>query len=77
MGESSHTGVSLRSIADDDQRSAYLSSAHVTILDTDYVLTQVFIGFAKYMEWKYPVEVIITSKAAFRGAGAIEAAASL
>lgn len=29
------------------------------------------------MEWKYPVEVAVTSKAAFEGTGAIEAAASL
>lgn len=30
------------------------------------------------MEWKYPdIEVKITNKATFRGAGAIEAAASL
>ncbi|KAK2759767.1 hypothetical protein FQN54_002501 [Arachnomyces sp. PD_36] len=34
-------------------------------------------GWAKFMEWKYPVEVVVTSKTAFRGAGAIEAAASL
>lgn len=35
------------------------------------------IGWAKYMEWKYPVSVEITSPAAFKGAGAIQAAASL
>ena len=29
------------------------------------------------MEWKYPVEIVITNKAAFKGVGAIEAAASL
>lgn len=29
------------------------------------------------MEWKYPVEVVITNKFAFKGVGAIEAAASL
>ncbi|KAI9806736.1 MAG: hypothetical protein M1825_006193 [Sarcosagium campestre] len=34
-------------------------------------------GWAKYMEWKYPVDVVITSKGAFKGAGAIEALASL
>lgn len=36
-----------------------------------------FLGWARFMEWKYPVEVVVTSKAAFEGAGAIEAAASL
>jgi len=34
-------------------------------------------GWAKYMEWKYPVEVVYSDKSAFRAAGAIEAAASL
>ena len=29
------------------------------------------------MEWKYPVEVVVTSKSAFIGAGAVEAAAML
>ncbi|KAL0261916.1 hypothetical protein SLS55_003349 [Diplodia seriata] len=34
-------------------------------------------GWAKFMEWKYPVEVQITSSTAFKAAGAVEAAASL
>ncbi|KAF2729644.1 hypothetical protein EJ04DRAFT_580490 [Polyplosphaeria fusca] len=34
-------------------------------------------GWAKFMEWKYPVEVIVTSPKAFKGAGMVEAAASL
>ncbi|KAL9099936.1 MAG: hypothetical protein Q9187_009427 [Circinaria calcarea] len=34
-------------------------------------------GWAKFMEWKYPVEVVITSKKSFKAAGAIEAAATL
>ncbi|KIW69149.1 hypothetical protein PV04_05042 [Phialophora macrospora] len=34
-------------------------------------------GWKQFMEWKYPVEIVITNKAAFRGIGAIEAAASL
>ncbi|MCJ1471456.1 hypothetical protein MMC13_000095 [Lambiella insularis] len=34
-------------------------------------------GWAKFMEWKYPVEVVLTSKKTFRAAGAIEAAAML
>ncbi|KAL2045325.1 hypothetical protein N7G274_002408 [Stereocaulon virgatum] len=34
-------------------------------------------GWAKFMEWKYPVEVAFTSKRTFRAAGAVEAAASL
>jgi hypothetical protein len=35
------------------------------------------IGWAKWMEWNYPVEVVITNKKAFKLAGAVEAAASL
>ncbi|KAI9739733.1 MAG: hypothetical protein M1834_006452 [Cirrosporium novae-zelandiae] len=34
-------------------------------------------GWAKFMSWKYPVDVVITNETAFKGAGAIEAAASL
>ncbi|GAB7349958.1 hypothetical protein MBLNU459_g0651t2 [Dothideomycetes sp. NU459] len=34
-------------------------------------------GWAKFMEWKYPVTIEITNSKLFKGAGAIEAAASL
>ncbi|QSZ32857.1 hypothetical protein DSL72_002437 [Monilinia vaccinii-corymbosi] len=34
-------------------------------------------SWAKYMTWKYPVTVEITSKPAFNAAGAVEAAATL
>ncbi|KAF2211677.1 hypothetical protein CERZMDRAFT_42766 [Cercospora zeae-maydis SCOH1-5] len=37
----------------------------------------VYYGWAKFMEWKYPISVEITSPGAFKGAGAVEAAASL
>jgi hypothetical protein len=33
-----------------------------------------FSGWKQFMEWKYPVEVVITSKAAFKGTGAVVAA---
>ena len=29
------------------------------------------------MEWKYPVEIVITNKTSFKAAGAVEAAATL
>jgi hypothetical protein len=35
------------------------------------------IGWAKYMEWKYPVHIEITNPGLFKGIGAVEAAASL
>ncbi|KAI9849851.1 MAG: hypothetical protein M1837_000065 [Sclerophora amabilis] len=34
-------------------------------------------GWARYMQWKYPVAVVMTNKAAFRATGVVEAAASL
>ncbi|PGH30271.1 hypothetical protein GX50_06958 [[Emmonsia] crescens] len=34
-------------------------------------------GWAKMMEWKYPVEIVVQNKAVARCAGVIEAAASL
>lgn len=38
---------------------------------------RVHTGWAKFMQWKYPVEVVFTSKKTFKAAGAVEAAASL
>lgn len=34
-------------------------------------------GWAKFMEWKYPISIEITNSKAFKAVGAIEAAASL
>lgn len=34
-------------------------------------------GWAKFMQWKYPVEVVYTSKRAFQATGAVAAGASL
>lgn len=34
-------------------------------------------GWKQYMEWKYPVEIVVTSPAQFKAVGAVEAAASL
>lgn len=42
-----------------------------------HTLTCRFTGWAKFMEWKYPVTIEITNPALFKGAGAIEAAATL
>jgi len=43
----------------------------------DKRLTLGVVGWAKFMEWKYPVEVVVTSKKTFSAAGAVEAAATL
>ena len=42
-----------------------------------HVIADYQIGWAKFMEWKYPVEIVISSPGAFKMAGAIEAAATL
>ena len=34
-------------------------------------------GWAKFMQWKYPVEVVVTSKRTFNAEGAVEAAAAM
>ncbi|KAI9805617.1 MAG: hypothetical protein M1833_005109 [Piccolia ochrophora] len=34
-------------------------------------------GWARFMEWRYPVQVVITNKKAFKGAGMVEVAAAL
>lgn len=34
-------------------------------------------GWKQFMEWKYPVEVVVTQPALFKGTGMVEAAASL
>ncbi|KAL8829296.1 MAG: hypothetical protein Q9170_006236 [Blastenia crenularia] len=34
-------------------------------------------GWAKFMEWKYPVQIVVISENTFKGTGAVEAAASL
>ncbi len=41
------------------------------------MLTGTFEGWAKFMQWKYPVEIVVTSGNLFKGAGAVEAAATL
>lgn len=38
---------------------------------------RLIVGWAKYMEWMYPVEVAITNKTAFKATGAVSAAATL
>jgi hypothetical protein len=35
------------------------------------------IGWKQFMEWKYPIEIVVASKPAFKGIGMVEAAASL
>jgi hypothetical protein len=36
-----------------------------------------FWGWKKFMEWNYPVEIVITNPTRFKAVGAIEAAASI
>ena len=39
------------------------------------VLTELLLGWKRYMEWMYPVDIVITNKAAFNAAGIVGAAA--
>jgi hypothetical protein len=41
------------------------------------LMVRAFTGWAKFMEWRYPVEIVVSSPAMFKGAGAVEAAATL
>ena len=34
-------------------------------------------GWKQFMEWQYPVEIVVTNKKLFKGTGMVEAAASL
>jgi hypothetical protein len=54
-----------------------LESVPLAYLHTVRLLTRLIKGWAKYMEWMYPVEVRFTNKTAFKAAGAVEAAATL
>ncbi|ETN41516.1 uncharacterized protein HMPREF1541_03452 [Cyphellophora europaea CBS 101466] len=36
-----------------------------------------YYGWKRFMEWKYPVEIVVTNSARFKAVGAVEAAASL
>lgn len=36
-----------------------------------------YYGWKRFMEWKYPVEIVVTSPGLFKAVGAVEAAASL
>jgi hypothetical protein len=37
----------------------------------------IVLGWAKFMEWQYPVSVEVTSSTTFKAAGAVQAAASI
>ncbi|CAA9958794.1 hypothetical protein CFE70_002306 [Pyrenophora teres f. teres 0-1] len=57
------------------RKAAYWGASRETEvigLDIDYK-----VGWAKFMEWKYPVEIVFSSPKTFTLTGAAEAAASL
>lgn len=72
MDGSLHTGVSSSPTIDCDGSNAE-QIAKYSLSANMYM----FVGWAKYMTWKYPVEVRFTNEASFKAAGAVEAAASL
>ncbi|OCK78208.1 hypothetical protein K432DRAFT_384048 [Lepidopterella palustris CBS 459.81] len=79
------------SVSDDDEVSDAEREWRESLQQLELLLTMVLVpylgkyfgrkcaywGWAKFMEWKYPVEVVVTNPMLFKGAGAIEAAASL
>ncbi|GAA84390.1 hypothetical protein AnigIFM60653_004434 [Aspergillus niger] len=36
-----------------------------------------YLGWTRFMEWKYPVEVVVTKPGVFKGTGAVEAMAPI
>ncbi|KAI4125576.1 MAG: hypothetical protein LQ338_004180 [Usnochroma carphineum] len=88
---SSPTTSSLASSADDGEETDAEREWKESLQQLELLLTMVVVpyvgkyfgrkcaywGWAKFMEWKYPVEVVVTSEKAFKGTGAVEAAASL
>lgn len=50
---------------------------YVTYLQFGWVYAKEVAGWTRFMEWKYPVEVVVRNPALFKGAGMVEAAASL
>lgn len=65
------------------RRCAYWGTSYLAIrLDPFFLFTcanhrVVLLGWTRFMEWKYPVEVVIRNPKVFKGAGVIEAAATL
>ena len=59
------------------RKCAYWSKPFVTGQISQMLIKFRIIGWAKYMEWMYPVEVRYTSKTAFKTAGAVAVAATL
>jgi len=89
---SSIASSELESNSDDDERESDAEREwEDSLRQLELVLTMVVLpyagkylgrrfaywGWAKYMQWMYPVEVRFTNKSAFRAAGAVEAAATL
>ncbi|TGO47024.1 hypothetical protein BOTNAR_0550g00030 [Botryotinia narcissicola] len=65
--------------SDDGEESDAQKEWEASLQQLEMMLTMVIVPWcwAKYMTWKYPVTVEITSNPTFKGAGAIEAAATL
>ncbi|KAJ9203492.1 hypothetical protein DTO166G4_991 [Paecilomyces variotii] len=86
----STSGSDVGSLSDDDYSDAD-EEWKESIQQLELLLTMVLVpfigkymgrrcaywGWTKFMEWKYPVEIVVTNKAAFKGTGAVEAASSL
>ncbi|KAL8733915.1 MAG: hypothetical protein Q9181_003407 [Wetmoreana brouardii] len=88
---SSPTTSSLEGTTEDEEESDAEREWKESLQQLELLLTMVVVpyvgkylgrkcaywGWAKFMEWKYPVEVVVTSEKTFKGTGAVEAAASI
>ncbi|KAF2151854.1 hypothetical protein K461DRAFT_158158 [Myriangium duriaei CBS 260.36] len=85
------TSASSSTISEDDMENDAEREWRESLQQLELLLTMVLVPYlgkyfgrkaaywswAKFMEWKYPVKIEITSPSLFKGAGMIEAAASL
>ncbi|KAJ9619822.1 hypothetical protein H2203_008093 [Taxawa tesnikishii (nom. ined.)] len=91
MSDSSYQDISYTVSGDEEAESDAEREWRESLQQLELLLTMVLVpylgkyfgrkaaywGWARFMEWKYPVSVEVTSPGLFKGAGAVEAAASL
>ena len=88
---SSPTTTDSMSLSDDDDYAEAEREWHESLQQLELLLSMVivpylgkyfgrkfaFYGWKRFMEWKYPVEIVITDPTRFKAVGAVEAAACL
>ena len=59
------------------RKFAYWGKLCPEVMEAPEQTLMFYTGWKQYMEWKYPVEILITDKGRFRATGMVEAAAAL